>query len=112
MRKARPDSSAATNTPVPAAEIQLIVKTAPSGFAPGFATGGMRCTFLSRSGIANVGSESVPENFEPISVVSNFTFFIDSFAAFLKGGLPHSAQHRIRIIHGVHASIVWPTVYL
>src|SRR5579872_229539 len=89
-----------------------MANTAPSGFALAFATGGVRCTFLSSAGMLHVGSDSVPENFPPNSVVSNFTFFIDSFAAFLNAGLPHSAQQRIRIVHGIHASIVWPAVYL
>src|SRR5207248_10988228 len=85
---------------------------APSGFAPGFATGGIRCTFLSRAGMLQTGSEYVPANFEPSSVVSNFEFFIDSFAAFLNEGVPHSAQQRMRMAHGIHASIVCPTLYL
>src|ERR1041385_5066400 len=38
-RSIRPEISAATNTPVPAADSQLSVKRAASGFAPGGATG-------------------------------------------------------------------------
>src|SRR6266545_4909554 len=67
--RTRPDSTAATNTPVPAAESQLIVKRAASGFALGAATGGIRCTRLCRAGISQPGSESVPLNLEPRSVV-------------------------------------------
>src|SRR6266581_4020531 len=81
MRKARLERSAAMNTPVPAAESQLMVNFAASGFAPGLPTGGVRCTLPSRSGMLQTGREIVPENFDPSSVVSNFTFFNDSFAA-------------------------------
>src|SRR5579859_3709718 len=106
MRRNKPERSAAKNTPVPAADNQLIVNTAASGFAPGFATGGMRCTFLSRSGIVHFGSERVQEKSEPRRVVLNLTLESELSSAFLYAGDPHNAQQRIRIVHGIHASIV------
>src|SRR2546427_6198201 len=69
----RPDRSAATNTPVPAADSQLMTKRAASGLAFGGATGGMRWTRLCRAGISHAGRESVPENVEPRSVVLKVT---------------------------------------
>ncbi len=50
--------SAATNTPVPAADSQLIVNFAASGFASGLTTGGVRWTLLWRSGISQAGTRS------------------------------------------------------
>ena len=86
-RSISPESSAATNTPVPAAESQLRVKRAASGFAPGAATGGMRCTALCSAGISITGCEM-------------------ELSVFLTAGLPHSAQQTIRIAHGIHASAI------
>ena len=43
-RNTRPVRSAATKTPVPAAESQLMVNWAASGLAPAATTGGMRWT--------------------------------------------------------------------
>ncbi len=83
-----------------------MVNFAPSGFAPGLATGGIRCTLLSSAGILHTGSERVPENFEPKSVVSNFSFWNRLLSLVLKGGLPHSAQQRMRMAHGSHAPAV------
>src|SRR5215471_4975713 len=60
-----PDRSAATKTPVPAADSQLIVNLAASGFASGLTTGGVRWTLLWRSGISHAGSDSVPLNGDP-----------------------------------------------
>ena len=107
-----PEISAATNTPVPAADNQLMVKRAASGFAFSGATGGMRCTRLCRAGMSHTGSESVPANGEPRSVVLNFTPEKRLFRKALNSGMPQSAQQRMRMIHGVHARSVSPTPYL
>ncbi len=69
----RPVNRAATNTPVPDADNQLMVKRATSGFAPGGATGGMRCTKPWSAGMSQTGRESEPPKFEPNSVVVNET---------------------------------------
>ena len=65
----RPESTAATNTPVPAAESQLMAKRAPSGLALASTTGGTRCTMLCRAGMSQTGSDSVPLKAEPSSSV-------------------------------------------
>src|SRR5437660_2442914 len=107
-----PEMSAATNTPVPAADNQLMVKRAASGFAFSGATGGMRCTRLCRAGMSHTGSESVPANGEPTSVVLNFTPEKRLLRNALNSGMPQSAQQRMRMIHGVHARSVSPAPYL
>src|SRR4051794_39891876 len=107
-----PEMSAATNTPVPAADSQLIVKRAASGFAFTGATGGIRCTRLCRAGMSHAGSDSVPPKGEPRSVVLNLMPEKRLLRNALNSGIPQSAQHRIRMIHGVHARIVSPTPYL
>src|SRR6266702_6411372 len=111
MRRASPDSSAATNTPVPAAEIQLMVNTAASGLAFGGATGGVRWTWRCSAGISHFGSDAVPASLPPSRLVSNLApesaLFIEVFTV----GLPQRAQHAMRIAHGVQACMVWPTLY-
>src|SRR5512140_2958217 len=107
-----PDNSAATNTPVPAADSQLIANFAASGLALIGATGGMRCTMLFRSGMSQTGSDSVPWNGEPSSVVLNVIAENRLFSQTLKPGTPHSAQQAIRITHGIQAWMVSPTLYL
>ena len=106
----RPVRIAATNTPVPAAESQLITKRAASGLAFTGATGGVRCTRLCRAGMSHAGSDSVPENFEPSSVVEKVTFENRLFRKVLNAGVPQSAQHRIRMTQGIQAYAVCPTV--
>ena len=59
---------AATKTPVPAADSQLMENTAASALALGGATGGMRCTSPCREGICQVGSDKVPPRAEPSRV--------------------------------------------
>ncbi len=61
------------NTPVPAAESQLIANTAASGLAFTGATGGMRWTRLWSAGICQAGRESEPANVEPKRVVLKVT---------------------------------------
>src|SRR5437870_4694352 len=87
-RSASPERIAATNTPVPAVDNQLKVNLAASGFASGLATGGIRCTWLCNDGMSHTGSEN-------------------ALSVFLNAGIPHSAQQRIRIAHGIHANIVF-----
>src|SRR5258706_1977527 len=111
-RRTSPDRSAATKTPVPAAESQLIVKRAASAFALGAATGGIRCTILCSDGISHTGSDSVPPKVEPNSVVLNVTPEKSVFMYFLKSGQPQSAQHRMRMTHGNQAWTVSLTLYL
>src|ERR1019366_1395279 len=111
-RSASPERRAATKTPVPAAESQLITKRAPSGFAPALATGGMRCTWLFRAGMSHPGRESVPVNGEPRSVVLTFTSEKTLFSVVFHLGIPQMPQQRIRIIQGSQAYAVWPAVYL
>ena len=99
----RPERIAATNTPVPAADSQLIANRAASGLALTGATGGMRCTRLCSDGMSHTGSDSVPPNVEPSSVVVNLMPENRSFRNFLNSGMPHSAQQTIRITHGSQA---------
>src|SRR5438309_8372011 len=87
-RSASPERIAATNTPVPAVDNQFKVNLAPSGFASGFATGGIRCTRLCSDGISHTGSEI-------------------SLTVFLNAGIPHKPQQRMRIPQGVQANIVF-----
>src|SRR5262252_2167584 len=108
----RPVSSAATKTPVPAADSQLSTKRAASGFAPSAATGGVRCTRLCRAGMSHAGNDSVPPNGEPSSVVLNVTEENRLLRYFLKSGMPQIAQHRIRMTHGSNAYAVCAAVYL
>src|SRR5882757_11047749 len=98
-----PESSAATNTPVPAAESQLIVNLATSALAFVAATGGIRCTKLCKAGMSQAGSESVPAKGEPNNVVANFTSAKTLFRYFLNSGIPQSAQQMIRITQGIQA---------
>src|ERR1039458_955065 len=58
------------------------------------------------------GSESVPVNGEPRSVVLIFTFEKTLFRVVFHVGIPQMPQQRIRIIQGSQAYAVWPTVYL
>src|SRR4249920_475138 len=109
---ANPERTAATNTPVPAAESQLIVNRAASGFALMGAIGGIRCTRLCSAGISQTGSESVPPNVDPSSVVVNLMSAKMLFKYFLNSGTPHMAQQRMRMAHGSHAYIVCLAVYL
>src|SRR5258708_8822058 len=102
----RPERSAATKTPVPAADSQLIVNFAASGLALIAATGGIRCTMLCNHGISQAGSESVPAKGEPNKVVANFTSEKTLFRYFLKSGIPQSAQQMIRIPQGIQAWMV------
>src|SRR5437016_9127160 len=101
--RTRPDKIAATNTPVPAADNQLIVNRAASGLALIGATGGIRCTRLCNVGMSQTGSESVPAKGDPSNVVAKVAPEKRLFRYFLKSGMPQSAQHRIRITHGIHA---------
>src|SRR4051812_5313601 len=105
-----PDSSAATKTPVPAADSQLMAKRAASGFAFAGATGGTRITWLRRAGMSHTGSDSVPASGEPSSVVFTGTSAKTLLRAFFHAGAPHSAQHSTRITHGSHACTVSLTV--
>src|SRR5690242_11809738 len=100
IRRTRPERMAATNTPVPAAESQLMVNLAASGFAPGRAMGGIRCTRLCRCGISHAGRDSVPPNGEPRMVVLNFTPEKRLFRPALKVGMPQIAQQAMRIAQG------------
>src|SRR5258705_1756457 len=99
----RPDGSAATKTPVPAADSQLIVNRAASAFALTGATGGIRCTRLCSAGMSQTGNDSEPLNVEPSSVVVNVIPENRLLRNFLNSGTPHSAQQAIRITHGIHA---------
>src|SRR5207249_2014664 len=110
--RTRPDRIAATNTPVPAADSQLMVKRAASGLAPGSTTGGVRCTRLCSAGMSHAGSESVPVNGEPSNVVLKVTAENKAFRYFFHSGMPHTAQQMIRIAQGIHAYTVSPTLYL
>src|ERR1039458_4057851 len=58
------------------------------------------------------GSESVPVNGEPRSVVLIFTFEKTLFRVVFHVGIPQMPQQRIRIIQGNQAYAVWPTAYL
>ena len=58
---------------MPAADSQLIANRAASGLALTGATGGIRCTRLCSDGMSHTGSDSVPPNVEPSSVVLNVT---------------------------------------
>src|ERR1700682_5451380 len=98
-----PDKIAATKTPVPAADSQLMTNLAASGLALIGATGGIRCTRLCNDGMSHTGSESVPANGEPRSVVAKVTPEKRLFRYFLNSGMPQRAQQRIRITHGNHA---------
>src|SRR5262249_11307016 len=111
-RSTRPESSAATNTPVPAADSQLMVKRATSGLALAGATGGMRWTRLCREGISHAGSDSVPAKAPPRSRVLNLTEENRLLSDFLNSGSPQIAQQAMRIAHGNQAWSVSPTVYL
>src|ERR1051325_4983408 len=106
-----PVSIAATKTPVPAAESQLMANTAASGLAVTGATGGMRCTRLCSAGICQVGNDRVPPRAEPSSVVLIFTPLNRVFKYAFHLGIPQMAQHAIRIVHGIHAYTVWRTEY-
>ena len=103
MRSARPESSAATNTPVPAADSQLIVKRAASGFALAAAIGGIRCTRLWSAGMSQAGSESVPPKFEPRRGNWNFTPEKRLLRVAFQVGMPQIAQQAMRIAHGSQA---------
>src|SRR5689334_4197305 len=109
-RSTRPERTAATKTPVPAAESQLMAKRAASGLAFTGATGGIRCTMLCSAGMSQTGSDSVPANLDPSSVVENVTLENRLFRNVLNAGAPHRAQQATRMIHGIHAEIVWPVV--
>ena len=109
---AKPDRIAATNTPVPAADSQLIVKRAASGLAFTGAIGGIRCTRLCSDGMSQNGRDNVPPKVEPSSVVVNLMSAKRPFRNFLNSGMPQSAQHRIRITHGSQAYAVSFVVYL
>src|ERR1700694_3516073 len=104
--RTNPDSIAATNTPVPAADSQLITNFAASGLALIGATGGIRCTRLFNERMFHNGSESVPANGEPRSVVAKVTPEKRLFRYFLNSGKPQRAQHRINMTHGNHAYTV------
>src|ERR1700754_3334989 len=99
----KPESSAATNTPVPAVDNQLIVNLAASAFALTGATGGIRCTRLCSAGMSHTGSDSEPANGEPRKVVENVTPENRPLSSFLNSGTPHNAQHAIKITQGIHA---------
>src|ERR1700693_6606625 len=101
------ESRAATNTPVPAADSQLIVKRAASGFASGLTTGGVRWTLLWSAGMSHAGRESVPLNGDPRSVVSILTVWNTLFSFVFQVGIPQRPQQRIRIAHGGQAYAVW-----
>src|SRR5512133_669215 len=94
-----------------AAVSQLMEKTAASGFAPAGAIGGMRCTSWCRAGICHAGSERLPENFEPRSVVEKVMPAKRLFRNFFHSGIPQSAQHAMRMAQGAQAYIVCFTVY-
>src|SRR5256885_10393713 len=98
-----PESSAATKTPVPAADNQLMANRAASGLAFTGATGGMRWTRLLSDGISQTGSESVPPKGDPSRVVLNLISEKSPFRYVLKAGMPQMAQHATRITHGIHA---------
>src|ERR1700681_585160 len=110
--RTNPDRMAATNTPVPAADSQLMTNFAASGLALMGATGGIRCTRLFNDGMSQTGSERVPTNGEPSSVVVKVTPEKRLFRYFLKSGKPQIAQQRISITHGSHAYTVSAVVYL
>src|SRR5258705_4283310 len=109
--RTKPDSIAATNTPVPAADNQLMTNLAASGLALITATGGIRCTRLCNDGMSQTGSEKVPMKSEPKSVVPKVTPEKILFKYFLNSGIPHSAQQKISITHGNHACTVSLAVY-
>src|ERR1700687_4159797 len=88
-----------------------MVNLAASGLALIGATGGIRCTKLCKDGMSHTGSESVPANGEPRSVVAKVTPEKRLFRYFLNSGMPQRAQQRIRITHGNHAKIVSLAVY-
>src|ERR1035438_10052112 len=102
----KPVRIAARKTPVPAADNQLTAKTAPSGLAFGSTTGGMRCTRLCNAGICQVGSERVPANFEPSSVVLIFTLARRVLRWAFQVGIPQTAQQTIKMVHGNQAYTV------
>src|SRR2546425_4579374 len=104
--RTRPDKVAATNTPVPAADNQLMVNRAASGLALIGATGGIRCTRLCNVGMSQTGSESVPAKGEPRSVVAKVMPEKRLLRYFLNSGMPQTAQQRISITHGNHAYTV------
>ena len=99
----RPVRIAAVKTPVPAAESQLIVNLAASGFAPTRATGGTRITRLCNDGISHAGSERVPANLPPRRVVLKVIPAKRVFRYFLNSGTPQTAQQMIRMVQGIHA---------
>src|SRR3954471_9546836 len=108
----RPVSSAATNTPVPAADSQLSTNCAASGLALAAPTGGIRWTRLWSAGMSHTGRDSVPVSLEPNSVVSNLVPASRPSSQSLLDLKPQNTQHAIRIAHGSHAYAVWPSVYL
>src|SRR5262249_39285467 len=99
----RPERRAAAKTPVPAADSQLIVKRATSGFALTGATGGARCTRLWSAGMSHAGSERVPPKLEPRRVVVNLMPEKRLLRYFLNSGMPQIAQQATRIIQGSQA---------
>src|SRR6266536_619979 len=106
-----PDRSAATNTPVPAAESQLMTKRAASGLAFGATTGGIRCTRLWRAGMSQAGSERLPANVDPSSVVLKVIPEKRLLRVVFQAGMPQIPQQTIRSAHGSHAYAVCPTEY-
>src|SRR5229473_6571418 len=98
--RTRPDRSAATNTPVPAADSQLMEKRAASGLAVAPTTGGMRCTMLCSPGMSHTGRESVPANVEPRRVVLKATPDKTLLRYVFQAGIPQTAQQTIRIAQG------------
>ncbi len=103
IRSTNPVASAATNTPVPAADSQFRVKRAASGFAPGGAIGGIRWTRAFSAGMSQNGRDSVPPSFVPRRVVSNFTPEKSALSVFLNSGAPHRAQQAMRMAQGSQA---------
>src|ERR1700752_3066787 len=103
---ARPESTAATKTPVPAADNQLIVNRAASAFALTGTTGGIRCTRLCSAGMSHTGSDNDPLSGEPRTAVLIVTPPSALFNVVFHAGDPHSAQQRIKIGQGVQAWMV------
>src|SRR6185503_18158125 len=102
-RSARPVSSAARNTPVPAADSQLMVKRATSGLAPAAAAGGIRCTRLCRCGISQAGADSGPDNEDPKRWVLMVTADNEPLRYFFQVGAPQMAQQTIKMAQGSQA---------
>src|ERR1039457_3439821 len=104
--RTKPVRIAARKTPVPAADSQLMAKTAPSGLAFAATTGGMRCTRLCNAGICQAGSERVPPNFEPSSIALIFTLAKSVLRWTFQVGMPQMAQQAIKMVHGIQAYTV------